>query len=1015
MPLRNLTRFPFKNIYTSSEAATRSRRRPALCRVEGLEGRELLSTFTVSNLNAAGTGSLRWALIEANSHPGPDTINFSQAGTIKVGRNSLPAITGPVNIDGSSAPSFAGTPLVTVDLRGGMGFRFDAGSDGSVLTSVSIVRAASAGVTLNASHITVQGNYIGVLADGRTPAGNRGDGVRINSTSHNNLIGALNPVTGVTYYNANSVGMQPVSGWQGIRNSSTPGQYLITGTSNNNGLLYIGPISGASGTSYPVNYPSSFSTSVYGPDIVQGNVLRLVGSYRATQGGTVQGFVFQGTTADLTQASAYRTINYPNATYVYVHSTMGDFAVGNADGPEGNAPLGTGHAFVYSVSQGQIVTDVVYPGSTSTTAYGIWYNGGTSYTITGGYTLPGQPITPFAAGYLVDYDSSTGQFTHWTSLSAPGGLAGNQAFATHFEGISSPQAGVYTLATGLTALDSTTPLAAAVATVRRNADGTFGPTVWQPLAYPGASGTTSDAVAGYQDVGIAFTSTGVVSYQATVNLNFQLSNVISANLGNGVGVYGANDNRIAMNNVGTDASGTIGLGNFKNGIQLTNGAARNFIGGAVSGGNNPTKGVIVRPPQGNQISANRLNGVLIDQGATANFLSGNFIGTDSTGNRGLGNRLDGVAIDHADGNNLIGCTMQDDPFVFYNVISANGGNGVRVTSSNNTTIHANFMGTAANNTKVLPNARDGLLVNGTSANTQVGGVIPLGNVISGNLQNGIEVRDRATGFVSFNTFGGTFAFGGAAPNGRDGILITSAGGNNLIRTCILSGNRGNGIEIGGNASGVQVTDTSTGTNTGLQYAIPNGGNGILVTGRAHNNAIGGFQPSVEPTNTVSGNRLNGIAFQGAAHDNEVVHTVIGSSALNGVAIPNGLNGVYVGPGTSRITIGGIVELLENSISNSGGDGVKLVLSNGDTVTGNDIFSNSGNGLRIQCSRQTTVGTSDPNSGNSIDHNQAYGVLATGVCDGSIIQNSVIVTNGLGNVNLSRARGITYIPKPVTSA
>src|SRR6202041_3323324 len=124
--------------------------------------------------------------------------------------------------------------------------------------------------------------------------------------------------------NANSVSMQPVSGWQGIRDSGTPGQYLISGTSNANGLLYIGPISGAGGTSYSVNYPNAYSTSVYGPDVVDGDVLRMVGSYRATQGGEVQGFVFQGTTGDLSDASDYQTIDYPGATYTYVHSTMGD-------------------------------------------------------------------------------------------------------------------------------------------------------------------------------------------------------------------------------------------------------------------------------------------------------------------------------------------------------------------------------------------------------------------------------------------------------------------------------------------------------------------------------------------------------------------------------------------------------------------------------------------------------------------------------------------------------------------
>ena len=71
----------------------------------------------------------------------------------------------------------------------------------------------------------------------------------------------------------------PVSGWQGIRAGDASGQYLITGTSDSNGLLYEGPISGVGGTSYSVNYPGADTTSVYGPDNLGNGELRLVGSY----------------------------------------------------------------------------------------------------------------------------------------------------------------------------------------------------------------------------------------------------------------------------------------------------------------------------------------------------------------------------------------------------------------------------------------------------------------------------------------------------------------------------------------------------------------------------------------------------------------------------------------------------------------------------------------------------------------------------------------------------------------
>jgi parallel beta-helix repeat protein len=1024
-----------------------------------LEGRQLLATIAVTNLQDVGAGSLRQAILVANATPGHDTIDFDVAGTIRVGRSSLPRITDAVTIDGTSAPGFAGSPVVTVDFRRTWGLRFAAGSDGSTLKSLSLVRARDAGVTLDASRVTIDGNYIGVLADGRTPAGNGGDGIRINAGSRDNLIGRVNPVTGVTYFDADAVGIQPVSGWQGIRNADTAGQYLIAGTSNDNGLLYVGPIDGSGGTSYLVNVPGAASTSVYCAEDLPGDNLRLVGSYR-TGGGQVLGFLFDGTTADLPSGGSFRTIAYPGATYNYVHSTMGGLAVGNADGPEGDAPVGTGHAFLYDIAKGTFPQDIVFPGSLSTTAYGIWHNGGTSYTIVGGYTNPGDP-GPFAAGYMVDYDSATGQYTHWTSISSPG--AGGQSFATHFEGISGPQAGYYTLAAGMTGPGSTSILKASVATVRRNPDGSFGPTYWVDLDYPGNVGmTTSDSVAGNQVVGIAAVSTGIIAYQATVNLEPQLSNVISANGGNGIGVYGSSGNRIAMNNIGTDATGTVGLGNRQNGIRLTKGASRNFLGGQVSDGNDPTAGVIVRPPQGNLISGNGQNGVLIDKGSTRNLLSGNFIGTTASGNSALGNRLDGVAIERADDNALIGCTFLDDPFIFYNVISGNGGNGLRITDSNNTTVHANFLGVGANNATVVPNAGNGLLVSGTSANTQIGGPIPLGNVISGNLRNGIEVRDRATGLVSFNTFAGTFAFGGAAPNGLDGILITSSGGNNLIRTCIVSGNLDNGIEIGGNATGVQVTEVAVGTNSSIQSAIPNGGSGIRISGNAHGNAIGGFQPSIEPEVVVSANRGYGIEVVDSAHDNVIVHTFIGTNAEDTADLGNTLGGIYLGPGTRSTTIGGVADVLRNKILNSlqgpgvairsstgnallgnqisgnAGDGVvvtggsdnqigaedagNLIASNGrdgvlvtdcgvagTRVQANDIRGNAGNGVSLVNARHVLVGGDSSRVGNRILGNLGFGLFAAGACDGSVVRSNVILANARGDVDISQAQGITYVP------
>jgi trimeric autotransporter adhesin len=202
----------------------RSTRRPSfrskLRAVEVLESRELLATFSVTNLQNSGAGSLRQAIIDSNAQPGGNTIDFDVAGTIRISKSSLPAITDPVIIDGSTAPSFAGSPVVTVDFQATKGLNFAAGSDGSTLKSLSLVKAGSSGVTLNASRITIQGNYIGLQANGKTVAGNRGDGIQINASSHGDMIGQENPVSSIDYYStetvstSNNVSM-PVSGLAG--------------------------------------------------------------------------------------------------------------------------------------------------------------------------------------------------------------------------------------------------------------------------------------------------------------------------------------------------------------------------------------------------------------------------------------------------------------------------------------------------------------------------------------------------------------------------------------------------------------------------------------------------------------------------------------------------------------------------------------------------------------------------------------------------------------------------------
>ena len=1142
--------------------ASRARRRltaKSQLWIETLESRVTPAMLMVANLNDSGLGSLRQAILDANLVSGADTIDFSVTGKIQLTSGALPAITDTVDIDGTSAPGFANSPAVEVDMNGFAGLTFDAGSANSGLHSLSIVNANGAGVTLNDSNIVVAGNYIGLALDGSTSAGNVGDGLIINSTSTANIIGGtigldrnvisantgngirvdgssrnqiegnyigtdaadtqnrgndLNgvlltngaaandvggtidqqrnlisgnegdgvllevgahdntvlgnfigtdasgatalgngqngvevnnadsnvigntvPVAGVTYFNAQSVSPTPNPGWTGIRASDTAGQYLISGISGTEGILFEGTIAGA-GVTVPVNFPISATTNasataIYGPDNLGGNNVALVGSYNTTGTGLAdqKGFIFEGTTADLSNPANFTTID-AGGDFNIVHSTMGGLAVGNSDTSpsQGQGSL-LAHAFLYDVAQKQFLPDIVFPGSVSNTAYGIWYNGGTSYTICGGWSS--NPVNnfddqdrPIGQGYLVDFDSATQAFTHWTTFEYPFGTN----FFTHFEGISSIENGVYTLNADSLQAGTTGPTQGSWVSVRRNSDGSFSLGQWVNLSYPGAANiTSSNSVYGNQVIGVVFDGSAPFAFQATVNIGFQLSNVISGNGANGVLLTAnAQNNTVATNFIGTDLSGSTGLGNSGNGILVTAGSNQNLIGGVDTGGNNPTGDegntapVFVRPPQGNLISGNDANGVLIDDLATQSQLSGNFIGTTASGDSALGNALDGVAIDNAPGNSLIGCTFQQDPFVFYNVIDGNGGNGLRVTNSDNTTFQANFLGLGADNSTPVGNALDGALINGSSANIQFGGVIPLGNVDCANGRNGVEIADTAVGGTYFNTFCGIPAFIDTTEgNTLDGFLVTSTGGNNKIVTTIISGNGSNGVHITGNATGVQVEDAIIGLNTDGNGPIPNGANGVLIDGNSHGNIIGGFQPSVAIHNTISSNGAYGIAIVGNASDNTVITSFVGTDVGATSALGNGSAGIFVGGNAQGNIIGGTNPGDQNLISANLGGGIQLggqsqgtqIINNliGTNATGLMPVGNHGNGITIASSKNSIGGTAS-GQGNVVAFNSQYGVVVDAGTGNSILSNSIF-SNGDQGILLTTGGNLAQ-PAPV---
>lgn len=77
----------------------------------------MMTTYTVTNTNDAGIGSLRQAILDANANGGNDVIEFNIGGggahSIDL-LSDLPTLTEGLTIDGSTQPGYSGTPLITI-------------------------------------------------------------------------------------------------------------------------------------------------------------------------------------------------------------------------------------------------------------------------------------------------------------------------------------------------------------------------------------------------------------------------------------------------------------------------------------------------------------------------------------------------------------------------------------------------------------------------------------------------------------------------------------------------------------------------------------------------------------------------------------------------------------------------------------------------------------------------------------------------------------------------------------
>jgi len=330
-------------------------------------------------------------------------------------------------------------------------------------------------------------------------------------------------------------------------------------------------------------------------------------------------------------------------------------------------------------------------------------------------------------------------------------------------------------------------------------------------------------------------------------------NVISGNIDHGIQLVSGGNNadvNIMGNVVGLDSAGSAAMGNGKYGIYAYS-TARLKIGDGTAGGRN--------------VSSDNGNDGIIIAGSTAAIIEGNYLGTDITGETGIGNKQIGASIWNT-----------SDVQVINNVISGNLSRGLYIPGVNNMTVQGNMIGTDKDGLSVIANNSYGIMLyddNSTyqSSDVLIGGTgAGEGNVISGNIQSGIY-------FAAHGTNGGHF---------EDVQIIGNMIGVDINGSNDL-GNAATGISSATGTTNVHIGD---GTVAGQNIISNNAHQGIALVDAIdtdiNNNLIG-----VDIAGADAGNGTDGILIHGASSGVKILDSVIAYSANRGVEIGVGSGGV----------------------------------------------------------------------------------------------------------------------------
>ncbi len=288
------------------------------------------------------------------------------------------------------------------------------------------------------------------------------------------------------------------------------------------------------------------------------------------------------------------------------------------------------------------------------------------------------------------------------------------------------------------------------------------------------------------------------------------------------------------------------------------------------------------------------------QNSGGDTVTGNFLGTDPTGESSQSTGSVGIFVNNV-GSNTFGGSSPGAR----NIIGNFSNQGILLAGSNATAnlFAGNYIGTDATGTKALPTEAGIVVLSGSGANTIGGSQAGAGNLISGNTFGGVLIDGTSTGnLIQGNTIGTNAAGNASIANGFPGFdvvggvvlygSLNTVGGTIAGTGNLISGNGADGIDIVNNtAQGNLVEGNLIGTGADGMQSLGNQEGGISIFDGAADNTIGGLVTGAG--NVIANNSRIGVNVGVSSNDNCPGNAILSNSIYNNapLGIDLGFDGV----------------------------------------------------------------------------------------------------------------------------